>query len=229
MTELGLNFQNWDEFFDKIPFTFFMTSQIQKKYIETIKANTPDGGKLLEIAGGSGYTSAVVADVTRTKNAVVTFSDLEQSLTDKVKDNFDSIVNLDFKAADAFKLPFEDDSYDVIFHQGFLEHFSDEDIIKFLQEQARVAEKIVFDVPNGRRWNKHQEFGNERFLSHKQWVQIAKDAGLHVHYHTARRFTNGWKKWVPVAVQNSEWFHRNFGESSIVVCSSMPLNESIGN
>ena len=114
MTELGLNFQNWDEFFEKIPFTFFMTSQIQKKYIETIKANTPDGGKLLEIAGGSGYTSAVVADVVRTKNGTVTFSDLEQTLTDKVKDNFDSIVNLDFKAADAFKLPFEDDSYDVM-------------------------------------------------------------------------------------------------------------------
>ncbi|MFL0798267.1 MAG: class I SAM-dependent methyltransferase [Cellvibrionaceae bacterium] len=218
MAEMGLNFQDWDDFFEKIPFTFFMTAQIQKKYIETIKKYTPENGKLLEIAGGSGYTSVVVQDVVRVKNAKVTYTDLEKSLTKRVEETFGKISGLSYQAEDASKLSFADDSYDVVFHQGFLEHFDDEDIVEFLKEQARVAKVIVFDVPNGRRWDKTQEFGNERFLSHEEWMNIAKQAGLVVHEDTARRFSNFWKDWVPVVIRDSEWFHRNFGESSIIVC-----------
>ena len=213
-----LNFQNWDEFFNKNPFTFFMTSQIQKKYIQTINSYTPENGTLLEIAGGSGYTSAVVADLVRTKNASVIFSDLEKSLTEKVAMNFDSVVNLNFKAVDAFNIPFKNGEFDIIYHQGFLEHFNDNDIIRLLKEQARVAKYVIFDVPNSRRWDKTQEFGNERFLSHSKWKSLVKAAGLHIQYDTARRFNNIWKQLVPVIVQNSELFHKFFGESSIIVC-----------
>ena len=43
-------------------------------------------------------------------------------------------------------------------HACFLEHFEDDDIIKLLKEQARVANVIIFDVPNGRRNKKIQTF-----------------------------------------------------------------------
>lgn len=221
------NFNNWQEFFAKIPFTFYRTSLIQNKYINVIDKYTDKNADLLEIAGGSGYTTAVVADLVRTKNAKVTYSDIDKSLVDSVEINFDSIVNLDFKHADAFKLPFEDMEFDLIFHQGFLEHFNDQEIIDTLKEQARVADTIVFDVPNSRRSKKIQEFGNERFLSHSKWKSLVEAAGLVIHYDTARRFTNSWKNWVPFFIRETDWFHRLFGEASIIVCSSFPKEELI--
>ena len=48
-----------------------------------------------------------------------------------------------FEKADAFNLPFDDDSFDVCFSQGFFEHFADNDIRKLLGEQLWVARKVV--------------------------------------------------------------------------------------
>jgi len=215
----GLNFQDWNEFFKKIPFTYYRTSLIQKKYIQMIDEYTPQHGKLIEIAAGSGYTSAVVSDLVRKKGAKVTMSDLEPDLVNSASVKYETF-DMDFVQANSLDLKqFNDDEFDVLFHQGFLEHFSDDMIIAFLQEQSRISKHIVFDVPNGRRWNKTQEFGNERFLSHNRWMSITEDAGLTIEHHTARRFTNPWKKWVPVAVQDSDWFHELFGEASIIICS----------
>ena len=50
--------------------------------------------------------------------------------------------------ADALAMPFRDDSFDVVFHQGLLEHFRDPRPL--LAESARVASpggRVVVDVP----------------------------------------------------------------------------------
>src|SRR5690606_27537856 len=186
--------------------------------IETINKYIPDNGKAVEIAAGSGYTSVVVADLVRSKNATVIMTDLEMELVKSAKQRFGSISNLKFYQADSLTLPFDDNYFDVLFHQGFLEHFGDVMIKKFLLEQARISKYIVFDVPNSRRNNKTQEFGNERFLKHSEWVSLVKECGLNVYEHTARRFTNSWKKFVPEFIYNSNFFHKHFGEASIIVC-----------
>lgn len=216
-----MKYNNWNDFFNNIPFTFFKTSLIQQKYIETIYEETPVFGKILEIAGGSGYTSAVIADFLRRKETSVTYSDLEPNLVNKVKEKFSSITNLKFTVADSYNLPFKNNEFDIIFHQGFLEHFSDAEIINLLIEQSRVAKKIVFDVPNSRRWHKIQEFGNERFLTHEKWQHLVLQAGLIIHKVTARRFSNPWKRLIPEIIKDTEWFHRNFGESTIIVCGNL--------
>src|SRR5690606_23757676 len=184
--EEGLNFQDWNDFFKRVPFTYYRTALIQKKYIEMIDQFTPENGKLLEIAAGSGYTSAVVSDLVRNKNAVVTLSDLEPDLVEAASVKYKSF-NMNFIQADSLNLSqFKDDEFDVLFHQGFLEHFNDNMIKSLLKEQSRIAKNIVFDVPNGRRWNKSQEFGNERFLAHNRWMSITEDAGLSINYDIAR-------------------------------------------
>jgi ubiquinone/menaquinone biosynthesis C-methylase UbiE len=51
-------------------------------------------------------------------------------------------------AADAFELPFSSNSVDLIFHQGFLEHFKRPELL--LQEQWRVLRRggyVMVDVP----------------------------------------------------------------------------------
>lgn len=51
---------------------------------------------------------------------------------------------------DAFYLPFREDTFDVIFHQGVLEHFREFDADRMLEEQIRVLKRgglILIDVP----------------------------------------------------------------------------------
>lgn len=220
------NFDNWDQFFDKIPFTFYRTSLIQKRYIEEILSQvkllrksligTPDENRtitLLEIAGGSGYTSAVIQDLLKNENVEVYFSDLSDKLCDYAKKKF-GLMSIKL---DSFHIN-TDQRFDIIFHQGFLEHFQDVEIRNLLNQQSGISDRIIFDVPNSRRWNKHQEYGNERFLSHSKWIELAELSGLKVEKATARRLSNGWKKFVPQFIFDSDWFNEYFGESTILVC-----------
>lgn len=216
-----MSFDNWIDFFKTISFTYFRTSLIQERYIAKIleSAKRFENAKLLEIATGSGYTSAVVADLLR-NSAQVVASDIDVNIIGKLSEKF-TAPNLTLKVIDSFSIDLPSNSYHVIFHQGFLEHFEDEEIVKLIKEQSRVADTIVFDVPNDRRWSKIREFGNERFLSHQRWKELAARAGVAVIDDTARRLSNPWKKFVPMFIYSSEWFNKNFGESSIIVCRKM--------
>ena len=51
-----------------------------------------------------------------------------------------------------------------------LEHFSDQDINKLLQENLRVAKIVIFSVPNNSYPKK--DVGNERLLSKFKWEKI---------------------------------------------------------
>ncbi len=77
---------------------------------------------------------------------------------------------------DAFNLPFADGAYDVAFSQGFFEHFEDADIENLLREQARVARRVVFSVPNAAYGV--QDFGNERLLTKPAWDGLISRSGL---------------------------------------------------
>jgi len=54
-----------------------------------------------------------------------------------------------FLKGDAFKLPYKDRSFDIVFSTGFIEHFKND--FELLQEQARVLKPqgcIICEVPN---------------------------------------------------------------------------------
>jgi SAM-dependent methyltransferase len=75
-----------------------------------------------------------------------------------------------FQKADAYRLPFKDNSFDLCFSQGFFEHFDDEDIRKLVREQLRVAKVIIFSVPTF--WYPRQDFGDERLMEKEDWQEI---------------------------------------------------------
>jgi ubiquinone/menaquinone biosynthesis C-methylase UbiE len=75
--------------------------------------------------------------------------------------------------ADAFNLPFSDKTFDIAFSQGLFEHFSDEDIVRLVIEQLRVAKRIIFSVPSF--WYPRRDFRNERLMKIKGWLDILSD------------------------------------------------------
>ncbi len=75
-----------------------------------------------------------------------------------------------FQAADAFNLPYKNNTIDCVFSQGFFEHFHDDEIIHLLNEELRVAKTVIFSVPNN--YYKKKDFGNERLLSKERWDNL---------------------------------------------------------
>ena len=84
-----------------------------------------------------------------------------------------------FQKGDGFNLDrYSVATFDVVFSQGLLEHFSDRDIARLLREQARVARHIVFSVPNDR--YPGRDYGDERLLSKESWDALVRRSGLHL-------------------------------------------------
>ncbi|MBI2421725.1 MAG: methyltransferase domain-containing protein [Candidatus Hydrogenedentes bacterium] len=77
-----------------------------------------------------------------------------------------------FLAGDLFALPFKADSFDLCFHQGLMEHFDPAEITASLQDQVRIARRVVFSVPTVH-W-KGGVFGNERMMTGAHWMEILK-------------------------------------------------------
>jgi len=50
--------------------------------------------------------------------------------------------------ADIFHLPFKNNSIDIIFNQGVMEHFSDEEFDRILKEFSRVSKRVCIIVPS---------------------------------------------------------------------------------
>lgn len=123
--------------------------------------------RILEIGSGTGSLSAFlsylgfkVVSVDNDKGVLKKATALTKKLNGRVK----------YLYADAFKLPFKDKSFDLVFHQGFFEHFSDEELDRLLAEQLRVGKVVVFSVPND---NYHKkDFGDERLLPKKYWDKL---------------------------------------------------------
>ena len=69
-------------------------------------------------------------------------------------------------------------SYDTIIHQGVLEHFNDNDIMKILKIQSGKCKNIVFDIPNSQRQNTEDEGDGTRFETPQFWELIIEKSGL---------------------------------------------------
>jgi len=85
---------------------------------------------------------------------------------------------------------FEDNTFSVTHSSGVLEHYSDDDIVKLINEQLRVSNVCIFSVPTA--YFEKKMLGNERFMSRKEWREIlAKSNGFIVeesgyHYKTLK-------------------------------------------
>jgi len=125
------------------------------------------GRNMLEVATGTGNLSIFLSHLGYN---VVSIDNNDGVLKIAQHNNANFKGGVTFNKADAFNLPFDDDSFNVCFSQGFLEHFADDDIRKLLREQLRVSRKVLFSVPSF--WYPKQDFGDERLMKKEDWLRI---------------------------------------------------------
>jgi SAM-dependent methyltransferase len=114
--------------------------------IETLRAHIDlQGCRILEIGAGTGGNSSALAAL----GAAVTALDLVwPALQRIVTTSRKAGVGLDVVQGDTWHLPFRSGAFDLIFHQGLLEHFAPPGGL--VCEQRRVLRKmghILIDVP----------------------------------------------------------------------------------
>ena len=103
------------------------------------------GKKILEVGAGMGGDSIYLAK----KGASVTVLDFTKKALQLIRKNATrEKVNIGTIQADARRMPFKDNMFDIIFHQGLLEHFKNPK--ELLEEQKRVLKPgghLLVDVP----------------------------------------------------------------------------------
>jgi len=124
-----------------------------------IKSRIPDFSSTLEIGCGSSRDSLFFSQVGVNAYAM----DYNYFILDRIKNKSAAMnTNVRYLQADGFSLPFRDKSFDLVFHNGFFVLFHDDnDIVKLLREQCRVARKwIVFFVHNSLNKKLVKKFSN---------------------------------------------------------------------
>lgn len=173
---------DWATYFDYYKFTLFSEAIRLEKFIRTIVKFVPEGESILEAGFGSGLTSILLADI----GYRITAIDIDKKLVERLKDKTKSFSNITVVWADMFNLPFRNDSFYAVIHQGVLEHFTDDQIKRALSEQKRVcSHHIIFDVPSERSTVPSNEKGTEfdfRTLSTRRWKTFVEKCGLSIEY-----------------------------------------------
>ena len=206
----------WTEFLDGQFFNLFDRSLILRELITQIRRVASPPATLVEVGCGSGLTSVLLASM----GYRVTAMDANAQLVEKVKRFETTFSNLISVQADMFRMGFKDKTFDVAFSQGVLEHHCDDDIIRALLEQRRIARIVVIDVPNGR--GKTGDYGDERSISPLQWRKLIQTSGLMIVDESAR----GMARWSQrhrklLGWLEDSWLSQRFGENSIFVCKEV--------
>ncbi|MCK4236488.1 MAG: class I SAM-dependent methyltransferase [Candidatus Krumholzibacteria bacterium] len=144
MSERRSKKEHWDRFWersDHIEEVYSNEGRVTKHITAVVQ---PEGKRVLEVGAGSGRDGILLAH----RGAFVVSLDYSLSSLSVVSSQIDEKDSLVLCCGDAFALPFEDKTFDIVFHQGLLEHFRNPD--DMIAEHARVLRPggyLLVDVP----------------------------------------------------------------------------------
>ena len=138
--------RHWDEFWASSPEMADVYANDDRLVRFLLSRLDVKGKRVLEVGAGTGRDSLALAK--RGAHVVtIDYSDQSLRLTRGVAGD-----ELDIVCGDALSLPFADGSFDIVFHQGLLEHFRAP--LDLLRENHRVLKAgghLLVDVPQ--RWH----------------------------------------------------------------------------
>lgn len=139
--------EHWDTFWEEKKEIKEVYSNSDRVVRNLVKVTDVRGKKILEIGAGTGRDSFPLvelgADVYQLDYSMNSLK-IMKKIADEEK------MNVTIIGGDTFSLPFKDGTFDIIFHQGLLEHFRHEKAEALLKENIRVLKKgglLCVDVP----------------------------------------------------------------------------------
>lgn len=139
--------ENWETFWDQKQEVHDVYSNSDRVVRNLSKIVDVRGKKILEVGAGTGRDSfplvergAGVVQLDYSVNSIR----IMKRLADEAR------IPISIVGGDTFSLPFRDGTFDVVFHQGLLEHFRPKEAEELLRENIRVLRKgglLLVDVP----------------------------------------------------------------------------------
>lgn len=140
--------RHWNDFWDRSPDVAQVYDNEDRVTKHFSRVSSFEGLLVLEVGAGTGRDGLEMAS----RGAKVISLDYSPSSLRMIGQQLTGDEEVALCCGDAFALPFEDESFDLVFHQGLLEHFRNpRDMI---EEHHRVLKKgghILVDVPQ--RWH----------------------------------------------------------------------------
>jgi ubiquinone/menaquinone biosynthesis C-methylase UbiE len=163
---------HWESYWKKKSIKKAIIELVRKHYFASMFASVVEryvtDGPVLEAGCGSCEILQKLS-----KRYSVTGLDSSRTAVKSARKNFEFPVVL----GDIYNLPYEDNSFELIYNQGVMEHFSDKEMIAILKEFSRVAKKVLIFVPSNlsvfRIYNPF-DVDDARFLSPKKMTEIFK-------------------------------------------------------
>ncbi|MBD2569391.1 class I SAM-dependent methyltransferase [Anabaena lutea] len=135
----------WEEAWLKHIENYLKTIPRTGFFIKTLLRNKISS--TLEIACGSSRDSIYLAN----EGYKSTASDFDDKTIAYLQHRFGHLENLNYQIADAFNLPFDDNSFDLVYHNGFFIYFhNNQDVFDLLKEQERVTRKYILILVHNR-------------------------------------------------------------------------------
>jgi len=136
---------HWERFWKDKKEIAEVYSNDYRIYLNLTKATEIKNKKILEVGAGSGRDSFQLAQGDAT---VYVLDYSPQALQIVTNLNAQNKVSVHLVQGDAFQIPMPDDTLDIVFHQGLMEHFKDP--LPLLKEHFRVLKPgglLLVDVP----------------------------------------------------------------------------------
>lgn len=154
------DFENWDQY-------YLIKMKLKKNFLKQVIKYSGNGKPILECGCGTGKTTLFFSKLGIKSYAMDIEKEMVLSSEKLFKKNN---VKCKVIEGDIHKIPFDDKFFSVTHSSGVFEHYSDDEIIKLINEQIRVSDYCVFSVPTS--YFEKKMLGNERFLSKKEWRRI---------------------------------------------------------
>lgn len=142
--------QNWESFWQKksdLKDVYSNSPRIRENLVPLIDL---EDKYVLEVGAGTGRDSLYMAE----DGARLVLLDYSMNSLKLIQEALPASSRVSILGGNAFSLPFHDGTFDVVFHQGLLEHFKKPDAEQLLKENIRVLKPgglLVVDVPQ--RWH----------------------------------------------------------------------------